>query len=379
MDVCVSGAGPVGCFFARCAAEKGLSVVVYEEHAKVGEPVQCSGLISKKGLDELGIDYSPAVLNSMFGARIRAPDGSMFSVGDGKVRAFVVDRTKLDSLLADAAEKQGAKLELGKKTDGQASGSGARALVGADGCTSAVAACNGFPKIREFVVGYQVDYENAKVQDADKLDLYLSNEKYPGFFAWLIPLGKDRARVGLGVSAAYAGRKNIKDRFQEFISGCKETREALDGARQVSTLAGCIPISMRERTVDGNKLLVGDAAGQVKATTGGGVVFGCRAARIAADCVVDFINDGKPLVSYEQKWRAELGSELSTHSKVRAFINGLSDGQIGSYIKTAKIFGAEGFLNRYGDMDDTAPMLKSLNGPLFYPLRKMAKVALGKK
>ena len=368
LDVHVVGCGPAGSVFARAAAEKSLGVTVSEEHSLVGEPAQCSGLISKSGLESLGVDYSKSTLNRIYGARIHAPDGSFLDVGGGVERAIVVDRARLDRVLADAAEKAGARLVLGERVT---SYSGGKVVVGADGCASRTAAANGFPEISDFVVGYQADYEEASVRDEKTLDLLLSNERFPGFFAWVIPLGAGRARVGLGVSMERAGSNNVRKVFEKLVSENPLAKETVDGARKAAEIAGCIPIRAREKTVKGNVLLVGDAAGQVKATTGGGIVFGTRAAVIAAECASDFVNGKSGLGEYEAKWRSELGSDLSTHYKLRRFLNRLDDSGISKYVRTSKSFGVERFLNKYGDMDRTGPMLDSLNSPFFYPLKKV--------
>ena len=353
-DVHIVGGGPAGCVCAREAARSGLKTLVSEEHSRVGEPVQCSGLISKGGLDSLGIDYSSAVLNEVTGARIFSPGMGEISVGNGEVRACVVDRTLLDRLLAEAAEKEGARIETGIRiARGSLAG---KFVVGADGAGSGVASWFGFPKITEFAVCMQSDFEGVRGLDTSRIEMHLSNERFPGFFGWIIPSGNDSARVGLGAYVDLSTKKAqpVKRLFDDFISR-KEISGKLDGAREVSRLAGIIPMKPRKTTIKGNVLLVGDAAGQVKATTGGGIVFGSAAARIAAGCIAA----GKPL-EYEAKWKEELGRDLELHAKLRAFLNSLSDERMESMFALAKLMGAEHFLNTFGEMDKPTKMVEKL-------------------
>ena len=45
-DVVVVGAGPAGCLAAKYAAKNGAKTLIIEEHASIGSPVQCAGLLS---------------------------------------------------------------------------------------------------------------------------------------------------------------------------------------------------------------------------------------------------------------------------------------------------------------------------------------------
>lgn len=385
-DVHVVGAGPAGSVCARECARRGLRVLLSEEHEKVGEPVQCSGLISKAGLDSLGVDYSRAVLWSIRGARIFSPSMEEMRIGDGGVRAQVVDRGRLDSLLAESAEREGVELEKGKRVV-RADLNG-RFVVGADGVGSCVARWSGFPEISEFVIGMQADYEEARIEEPDYLKAYFSNARFPGFFGWAIPLGRDSVRVGMGVYWRKGeARPPVDARFQEFLRS-KRVAEILDGARKRSQLAGCIPVRARERSAEGRTLLVGDAAGQVKATTGGGVVFGTVAARIAAEAIAGggdaaagsaadaVARGGDVAANYERSWRGKLGKDLELHWRIRGALNRMPDWQMSGIFSAAKMMGLEGFLNSHGDMDRPERMLGAMGGR-FAPLRALAASLIG--
>ena len=360
-DVHVVGGGPVGCICARELARSGMKVLVSEEHSRIGIPVQCSGLISVDGLNSLGVDYSRAVMNRVSGARIYSPRMNEIVVGDGKTRACVVDRSMLDIILSDQAEAEGAHIRLEDRV--KRSTLNGRIVVGADGAASSVVSWFGFPPISEFAICMQADYSEVRVSDCSNIELFLSNERFPGFFGWLIPTGKDSARVGLGAHAQFKGAvPPIKKLFEAFVSS-KHVADALDGAREDVRIAGIIPMKMREKTVESSILLVGDAAGQAKATTGGGIVFGCAAARIAAKCIAS-----GEISRYEESWRSELGEDLLLHYKLRSIFNSLTDSRIESLFGMAKMLGVESFLNRFGEMDKPTKMVEKLKEKSYAPI-----------
>jgi len=295
------------------------------------------------------------VLNTVKGARVHSPGAGEMVVGNGRVRACVVDRSNLDSLLSEAAEREGAKIECGARVT--RNGLRARTVVGADGAGSGVASWFGFPKISEFAVCMQADYSCARVSEKDRLDMFLSNARFPGFFGWMIPVSSDCLRVGMGAFADFSsgGAPNVKALFDDFVSR-KPVRDAIEGAKKENALAGSIPLKPRAGTAKENVLLVGDAAGHVKATTGGGVVFGAEGARIAARCIA-----GGRIRGYEGEWKAALGRDLALHWRARAFLNSLPDARMDSLFSMAKRLGAEAFLEKFGDMDRPARMEEKLS------------------
>ena len=98
-DVVVVGAGPTGCYAARELAARGYEVLVLEEHADVGEPVHCTGIVGLEIYRRFDLDPScvEAVLSS---ARFFSPRGQTLTVTAEEPRALVVDRRQFDRLLA---------------------------------------------------------------------------------------------------------------------------------------------------------------------------------------------------------------------------------------------------------------------------------------
>lgn len=357
MEVQVVGGGPTGCIAAKEAAREGLRVVVYEQHPSIGSHLKCSGLISKKGLDGLGVGYKKTVINSIYGARIHSPSLNRMDVISKRVQAFVIDRKMFDAVCAEEAQDAGAEFRLGRRAGKHALNS--KLIIGADGALSQIAESFGFPRINEFAFCYQADFGGVEIEEPRVVDVFLSNILFPGFFGWVIPLNESEARVGLGVFRDVRRRygSSVKDYFKNFIAKHPVVSKLLKKSKMKNELSAIIPLSIRERTARGNVVLVGDAAGQVKATTGGGVVFGGSCARLAGRLASRIIQRGGDV--YEREWRKRFEEDLMLHRRIRRIYNALSDEQIERWFGFAKRIGAEEFLAQYGDMDSPTAMIEA--------------------
>ncbi|MEM3690853.1 MAG: NAD(P)/FAD-dependent oxidoreductase, partial [Candidatus Micrarchaeia archaeon] len=242
-------------------------------------------------------------------------------------------------------------------------------IIGADGALSNTASWFGFPKIHEFAFCYQADFQNVFIEEKGVVDVFLSNALFPGFFGWVIPLNECEARVGLGVfrDVRKHYNKSVKHYFEKFIKH-PIVSEVIGNSKKRNIVSAIIPLSIREKTAEGNVLLVGDAAGQVKATTGGGIVFGGNCARIAGMLAPAMLE--KETEKYEREWRGKFERDLMLHKRMRVLYNSLSDSQIERYFAFAKKIGVESFLAKHGDMDSPTVMIKSANQTTLSTLAK---------
>ncbi|MEM2963203.1 MAG: NAD(P)/FAD-dependent oxidoreductase [Candidatus Anstonellales archaeon] len=340
----VVGGGPAGLFCAISAAMSGHDVVVYEEHRQIGNPVNCTGLVSKTGLDELSefIDYRKCVLSQISGARIFAGKEEI-AIKCKSTAAYVIDRAHFDVLCAERAEKEGVKIIYGKRVS-KSDIASKREIVGADGPNSFVADYFRFPRIRRFVNTYQQEVDFAP--EKDRVYVYLSQKDFPGFFGWVVPACDGYSRIGVGVGLP----NNSKKFFDRFISklGVKDMKRR-------NTSSALIPLEVRKKTsgtFEGrNVMLVGDAAGQVKASTGGGIVFGCLCGKIAGRCVE------KPKL-YEAEWRKRYEADLAIHNIVRCFLNNIGDGALEMGFRIVKGLKTDRFLEKHGHMDMPTKMIE---------------------
>jgi digeranylgeranylglycerophospholipid reductase len=344
-DVHVIGAGPAGSFAAIGALQDGKRVLISEEDKQVGTPVRCSGHISVSGLEKMAehINYGPAVQNHITAAHIRAGKELFVIKNRGGPKSLVLDRGRLDGICADAAVREGATLRLNSKARMPYE---ADCVIGADGPASSVALSFGFPKISRFVSCFQAEFDYG-CDDVHAVEVLLSEKNYPGFFGWIIPLNEEKARIGLGVETPNISSAGFGKMMREL---------GLDSAKCTSKLSGIIPISSRPKTagIFGKKkvCLVGDAAGQVKASTGGGIFFASQCGLLAGKYA------SHP-EKYEKGWRAAFGPDMLIHSLIHDAFARSGDGGATLMLSLGKAFMFDALLSECGEMDRASLMVKT--------------------
>ncbi len=319
-DVLVAGGGPTGCFAAAGMAGE-LDVRLLEEHPRIGEPVQCAGLVTPRVVEM--VSASDAVLNSIDGAYIHFPGGRVIELQGNEVKAVVVDRGEFDRRCAALAERAGAEVLAGAKVSSverTADGLRAmttkgdmdcRAMLAADGYRSGIARSLGLGSARDLVRGLEVDLR-VRAEDQRKVRVFLGNDVAPGFFAWAIPCG-ELTRVGLCVSR---DRGTPQDHLPKLLEA-----QGWSGAERVRAYSGAIPLGHLPRTYADRLLVAGDAAGMAKPISGGGLFTGMTAGRLAAETFIEAFRSGdlsaKSLSRYEEGWKAVYGRELRSSYRVR--------------------------------------------------------------
>jgi geranylgeranyl reductase family protein len=350
----VIGAGPCGSVAALSALESGHSVHIYEQKKTPGENVCCSGLISREGLESLRqfADYKKHAINKMRGAIIECA-GYKLKVDSGRDIAYVIDREGFDSSLAQKAEDEGARLFCGERMSPPF---GEGNIIGADGPNSIIASHFNFPEIRRFAGTAQATIRHDG-QLKDYVRVFLSNERFPGFFGWIIPHNEEYAEAGVGCVLPSNPNKAL-DCLSRLIG------TSIPKERRYSV----IPLERRGKTAVSASgrgvLLVGDAAGQVKSTTGGGVVFGTKCAKLAGK-YADSPKD------YESAWKALYGHDLDAHYQMHRTLGRLSDSSLRALGSIASAFRVEEFLEKEGNMD--SPLRMIWPGLLLHPLRTLVQ------
>ncbi len=354
--VSVVGAGTSGLLAARELSRRGIDTTVYDQKKIVGVPVRASGIVSINGLKAMGIEYAKISTNVLRGARIHAGGRSM-QITSAEPVANVLDRKALADLCIDEAGKAGAEIITGMRMhgsglDGLSSDS---VIIGADGPVSAVAAHFSMGPIKKYVLTYKAEF-NVDVKDPEFVDLYFDNDEFPGLFAWACPNAKDILELGVGIDSRTGNSRKALDRFL----GRREIKEMTDGAKMTDNGASMIPMSMREKIVDGRRkvLLVGDAAGQVKGTTGGGLVYGSAAALMAADAVSRNLESGQSLYAYAAAYRKRYRTEMLLHSMINRLYTSLGSASVGRLIWFMNLIGMDSFISKYGDMDMPSLLIK---------------------
>jgi digeranylgeranylglycerophospholipid reductase len=360
-DVAVIGAGPAGLMAARALAAAGHDVVVLEEHDEIGVPVHCTGLLGLDAFDELDIPRH-TILTTTHAARFIAADGSSVLVDADRVRAAVIDRADFDRSLADGSRAAGAELRAGARVRSIAvagdrvivRGDTERASVDARACILACGANYRFNRAlglgvpRAFVQSAQLE---AEFDGPDHVEVFLGRSIAPGGFAWTVPFtrgGTRCNRIGLMCDERAAA---LFARFAESI----RARHAVAGDAWQGPRTKILPLAPVEKTYGHRLLAVGDAAGLVKPTTGGGIYYSLISGQVAADVLGpaltgDDLGETR-LREYEHRWRKRLGSEIRIGLKFRALASRLSDRAIDSLVELARIDGLVPLLKQTADFN----------------------------
>jgi len=315
--ITIIGAGPAGCTAAYELTKAGKEVQLFEEHPKIGLPVQCTGVLTKTAKEVLEIKED-FLTNTIKKIKVFAPNGNFLEV-NLKEEEFLIDRDRLDPYLAKQAEKAGAviytshkflgkedgKLLIKDNTTGKTKKVETDILIGADGPLSAVAKSENIFGEREFYIGVQ-----ARIKMKIELHTYETylGSNFPEFFGWIVPENNGIVRIGLGA------KKDANAYFNKFME-----MKGLKKQDVVDYQGGLIPIYKPGIiTQKNNTYLVGDAATHIKSTTGGGLVQGMTAAKILAGCIINNKD-------YTKEWRKKICRELWLHYRLRKTLDKFRD------------------------------------------------------
>ena len=378
-DVAVVGAGPVGSTFARIMAEKGFEVAILEKKKEIGVPLQCAGLVGKR-IKEVNVLPNEFIINSVHGGFLHSPEDTVLSVSKEKPEAYVLDRVKYDQFLAHLAEDSGAEILLNHGVEKIDSVNGvinlknkektkisAGVVVGADGHSSIVSSTFN-PLAESFQAAqYLIDVGEKRFQ-TNFVHLYVDSRVSPGFL-WVIPLSESTARVGLFADANY-------QQLTIILNELLNKRSELRGATILKKYYGVIPRhDPHKQLVKDRVILLGDAASQVKPTTGGGLIMGFTSAEIASKAVSKALesDNAEILTDYNKQYQERFKKELKVQLMVHKIFKSLNDDNLEYMFQKLKQEGAEDIISHYGDMDTQSTLVKEMfkRGIIFSILPKM--------
>jgi len=297
--ITIIGGGPSGLRTAELLAIAGKKVAVLEEDKIIGEPLQCTGIVTSDILKIIKIPKK-IILNKIKKATIHSKNQKI----DIAVDDLVIDRPAFDRYLAKRAIKAGADVITGTKIFKMPKGT----VIGADGPASLVKKTLN-PKIRtDFLIGKQATVQG---KFENKYEVFFGSTA-PGFFGWIVPESKTIARIGV------ASKNTVDKVFQKFVKG-----------KILEIQAGLIPMfNPKIKLQKKDKYLVGDAAGQIKSSTGGGLIPGLKAAEILADCIIKNR-------SYNLRSK-KLFPELYAHYRLREKLDKFTDDDYDDLLKNLK-------------------------------------------
>ena len=380
-DVTIIGAGPIGSTLAYELAKEDINVCLIDKKKVIGLPLQCAGIINKRVLD---VNQFPdeLILNKAKGAVLHSKNHSL-TVSKEEDQAIIIDRVALDQFIYNRAIENGVDSYLSSKVlaiddvEGKVSFKNESAeksikskiIVGADGPLSIVSSAFGNDFDYYCASQYLVKIEEDNNQ-MSFVDLYAYGDLFPGFI-WQIPVSKNIFRIGLFSNYDYKRQNEILNDFlmNEF---------QYENYEIIEKYKGKIPIYNKENKLFKNRaLIIGDAASQVKPTTGGGLLIGFEAVGMAKKAIVNALNsedfnslnlekethDDKEILqnclkSYQDDFEERFIKEFSYQFKVQKTLCTLSDDDLDYFFEELKEKEADKLISEYGDMDNQSILVK---------------------
>ncbi len=329
-DVVVIGGGPAGSMAAKYAALKGVNTLLLEQKKVIGLPIRCGEFFPtarelekiftrSQLVQELYNIPDELIAQKIDLVRVFSPKGTSFDV---PLKGHSVYREKFEQYLLEQAEKAGATIRMNRPVEkiqnGQVYTSDdvflPKVIILACGPSRTLLNPLGINIQKDLAVCVQYVMKNLSLEP-EVVEMHYGNVS-PGGYAWVIPKGKDSANVGLGIRKNFYN-ENILSLLDQFLKTL-HLRGITAKSEKCSTIAGLVPVNgPLANTVIDNILLVGDAAGHVMATNGGGIPVVMTCGRIAGETSADFIKHGRPLFEYEKQWRKECGREFANALRTR--------------------------------------------------------------
>ena len=367
-DVLVIGAGPSGLRLAGRLAAQGLDVLVLEKKSGIGRNVVCTGIVGKEVFGDFGLDTG-SIIQEVREARLVSPFGTVVTYQHARPFACVVDREKFDAGIAASAVSAGAVLSLESRADeiavvpggvrvtvrtnghGTVRHSAAMAVI-ASGVECGLQKKAGLSYPRHFLRGAQAE---VPLSGRDPTTIFFGRDVAPGAFAWSVPAG-DKARVGL------LTKDDPKAYLRKLLAANFPPASVDHGQTRIRTKV--VAQGLLARTTGERILSVGEAAGQIKTTTGGGISYGLLCADLAAEAIRECFDKSSfgaaTLAGYEARWRSAIQKEILVGHYTRRMCSRLSDGQVESLFHLAKTDGIIPIIRETADFDWHSGMILAL-------------------
>jgi digeranylgeranylglycerophospholipid reductase len=354
-DVIVIGAGPVGSYTGYLLAREGLDVGIFEKNPAIGNDVNCTGIISNECLDNFDLPDN-IILRPVDSIKAFSPSGNYIRYFSATPLAYIINRSLFDHEINRRAEIKGATTYLNTKVEeinitdrafkikvkkeGEE-----REFSSKTGVIATGFELNSLKKVikrpKDFLFGIQTD---AKMEGISDVEVHFGQKIAPGSFGWVVPTNAKSAKIGL------ITKKNPAEFLKKFLKSPLISHRL--AACNIQTKCSPIPFGRIPKSYAERLVIVGEAAGQVKTTTGGGIYFGLLCAEIAARTIIKACKSGnyseKVFEEYETIWRSKVEPELKAGIILRNVFSRLSDHQIDLLIDLAK-------------RDGILPMIKKSN------------------
>jgi digeranylgeranylglycerophospholipid reductase len=346
-DIVIAGGGPIGSRLASKLSSAGYKILVLEKKPNIGDPVCCTGIVSRECVETFNISPD-IVLHNVSGARLISPSGITLNVQRPDIQVCILDRAALDSEMANRARLAGTVYScnsivehvdykrdyaiinfpegITKQTVT------AKCFVMANGFSGRTLRLSNTDGSGDFAIGVQAEVETS---GTEQVEVYFDRQVAPGFFAWLVPLSSQKALIGL------IARRNAVIRLRTLLESLLTKGKIKSAAVKVSSRI--LPLQPLKTTCGNRFLITGAAAGQVKPLTGGGIYYGLLCADIAAATLQKALSrddfSAQCLTSYEKEWHRLLGEDIRISYRARRIYERLSNSQIDWFFNKLQVDG----------------------------------------
>ena len=333
-DVIVIGCGPAGAQAAKNISKNGKSVLVLDHRKEIGNKL-CTGIVGS----EL-VNHYPEAKNFIYyeanSAKIFNDSNHIIDVKKDETQALVIDRIKfIQSIIQEAVDhgsilkkerlvtnvkidEEGAHIK--SRFNGKEENYFSKLLIVASGFNSKLAKSLGFDLSNNYIYGYQTKISNLNLKE---VNVFTGGSLPKGHFGWLVPTSKNKGLCGI------LGKSKLKNNGKDFL---EEMQSNYNFNVEEKTKVWGIPIQPVKKNYSERCLLIGDVAGQVKPTTGGGIYYAMKSSDIASDIVIDALNNNifseKKLSIYSKKWNQIFKNELRIGLFARQFYESLNNNDI---------------------------------------------------
>lgn len=367
-DVVVIGAGPVGIYISIKLAKSGFHVLVIEEDAQIGKPRFCTGLISKEAFDKFSLPKE-AIEGEFHSAWVLSPLGSKVYLENKVIQVYVTDRAIFDQGLYRQAKEIGVEFVLSCRClelkindnyveervvfDGKETTIKSEVAILATGIKYDLHKHINLTPPADFLDCSQVQVYG---ESDGEIEIFVGNGVAPHSFAWVVPLRENKLRIGL---STYKDSPSFLKSFLKYLKFKGRINE-----ENFDIMRRPVPLGAIKNTYTCRILVVGDAAGQVKPTTGGGIYFGLLCADLAAKTISDAFKikdfSAKFLRHYEINWKKKIEFDLTMSLYLRKLIAHLNDEQIEGLIQFSTQEPIQKLIERYADFNYHGKFIREL-------------------
>ncbi len=331
VDVAVIGGGPAGLTVAGRVAAAGFTALLFEEDDEIGSPERCSGLVSSKALQTLGLDCPRKLeVNAIKRGELVVPSSGSLEFDLESLGMTVIDRRLYDQCILFDAKNSGAIVNLSERVYGftlkgdrwevlsRRRAVNSRIIVDARGAPA-------YSRGDRRLYAVQLGCFFRRPVEKDKVTVIVDKGYSREYFFWVIPVDEYTAKIGGAGGSPRMVDVKLHSLVEEY--GCTIYR----------SIRSSIVIGGFDGSSKDGLFKVGDSAGQTKPTTGGGAILSVQGAHILSSMLLEYLNGGLQLGAaaerYRRGWEKMYGREESIQRLLRGIYEQMDDGKVWLFAK----------------------------------------------